>query len=470
MMIKEAFRDDKHFLLAKIQTRSTSQINGAFTVHSHSHFFNAYGIMKLIFKKRRDEIVGRFHHNHPMSAKNPLTNNLIIGEVEFFLFKNPYLTRPAEGRYPQGQTLSLDGVKGEFMGTDFNYLYSENMRKIVDENCLDANRGLLSLDEYNDPYQNSDWAPFLQDRNNMNDLQFQNEIQEIIQSSFINSNKFYIHGGLACIYFLAGISTFLAGLASFFEKVDDDDSSSTDNSDDLKLDYFTIILPLIVFIFDCDMRRVYRRKEKSLFLLIKAILWVFFYALLGLATRENEGVGSLASHNDLIRLANFMFLIWPCVAVIYSYCLTKFLSISEPLVAVEGGADNVDNEDQIRRFENLLNDRANQVESRQQQFDEMNFGGVAGEEVVIIDAGLFGDNRVVAEQQQQPQMITQQNESRGEIQQQEIYISANESPALPVPEQEINHSFLHNQNAAAHREQANIIKSNRQQYDDYDQV
>lgn len=151
----------------------------------------------------------------------------------------------------------------------------------------------------------------------------------------------------------------MAGLASFFEKVDDDDSSSTDNSDDLKLDYFTIILPLIVFIFDCDMRRVYRRKEKSLFLLIKVILWVFFYVLLGLATRENEGAGTLASHNDLIRLANFMFLIWPCIAVIYSYCLTKFLSISEPLVAVEGGVENADNEDQIRRFENLLNDRAN---------------------------------------------------------------------------------------------------------------
>jgi hypothetical protein len=61
------------------------------------------------------------------------------------------------------------------MGTDFNYLYSEDLRKQVDENCLEANKGLLSLDEYNDPYQNSDWAPFLMDRNNggnMNDLQF----------------------------------------------------------------------------------------------------------------------------------------------------------------------------------------------------------------------------------------------------------------------------------------------------------
>jgi hypothetical protein len=96
--------------------------------------------------------------------------------VEFYIFKNPYLSKPIEGRYPQEKTLSLEGVKGEFMGTDFNYLYSDEMRKILDENCLEANKGLLVFDEYQDPYQNSDWAPFLQDRNNMNDIQFQNEI------------------------------------------------------------------------------------------------------------------------------------------------------------------------------------------------------------------------------------------------------------------------------------------------------
>ena len=57
MMIKEAFRGDKHFILAKIKTRSQTSY-----VQSHSHLFNAYGIMRLIFKKRRGEIVGRFHH------------------------------------------------------------------------------------------------------------------------------------------------------------------------------------------------------------------------------------------------------------------------------------------------------------------------------------------------------------------------------------------------------------------------
>lgn len=71
MQIKESFRDDKNFIIAKIKTRTlTSQAT------SHSHFFNAYGILRVIFKKRREEIVGRFHHQYPMAAKNPLTNNV----------------------------------------------------------------------------------------------------------------------------------------------------------------------------------------------------------------------------------------------------------------------------------------------------------------------------------------------------------------------------------------------------------
>ena len=39
-----------------------------------SHFFNAYGILKLLFKKRENEFVGRFHERFPITAKNPITN------------------------------------------------------------------------------------------------------------------------------------------------------------------------------------------------------------------------------------------------------------------------------------------------------------------------------------------------------------------------------------------------------------
>lgn len=44
-------------------------------MQTHSHFFSAYGILKLIFKKKGEHgFVGRFHAKFPISARNPITN------------------------------------------------------------------------------------------------------------------------------------------------------------------------------------------------------------------------------------------------------------------------------------------------------------------------------------------------------------------------------------------------------------
>lgn len=83
------------------------------------------------------------------------------------------------------------------------------------------------------------------------------------------------------------------------------------------------MLPIIVFIFDFDMRRVYRKREKYLFVLLKLIFWAFFYTILGFASSEDFSLGALASHKDLHKFTNFMFLVWPCVGAAYSYCLTR---------------------------------------------------------------------------------------------------------------------------------------------------
>jgi hypothetical protein len=94
-----------------------------------SNHFNVYSIIKLLFKKRGDELVGRFDPEYSLSPQNPLTNNRIIGEVEFFFVENPYLKIfPAEARYPVGQTLSLKGVKATFIGSDYNFQHSEFLR------------------------------------------------------------------------------------------------------------------------------------------------------------------------------------------------------------------------------------------------------------------------------------------------------------------------------------------------------
>lgn len=68
-----------------------------------SNHFNLYSIIKLILRKKGDEFINRFHHELSISALNPLTNNRIIGEVEFYLIENVFLKiEPKEERYPEG--------------------------------------------------------------------------------------------------------------------------------------------------------------------------------------------------------------------------------------------------------------------------------------------------------------------------------------------------------------------------------
>lgn len=66
----------------------------------------------------------------------------------------------------------------------------------------------------------------------------------------MHSEQFYFHGGLACVYFLAGVSTLLSGLSEFFNKQE---------GTNYTYDHWTIILPIAAMVYDCDLRRVYRR-------------------------------------------------------------------------------------------------------------------------------------------------------------------------------------------------------------------
>ena len=107
--------------------------------------------MKIIFKKKDGEYVGRFHQKHPITAGNPLTNSRIVGEVLFFKVENPYLSIEGEKeeRYPKGKSLSLKGTKAEFIGSDFTFINSEPLRRTIFSNCTEENReSYLKFHEY----------------------------------------------------------------------------------------------------------------------------------------------------------------------------------------------------------------------------------------------------------------------------------------------------------------------------------
>ena len=77
-----------------------------------------------IFKKNRDNYVGRFDAKNPISAKLPNSSDLIINEVQFFKIKNCALSKE-----------DPPNLKAEFFGTDYNFLHSEAMRTEMLINC-----------------------------------------------------------------------------------------------------------------------------------------------------------------------------------------------------------------------------------------------------------------------------------------------------------------------------------------------
>ena len=85
-MIKEAFRDDKNFIVARIKSRGNDKfldesqenvencdVYKSFQILKNEgsiicNHFNLYSIIKLIFHKRGDDYIGRFHPDYLISV------------------------------------------------------------------------------------------------------------------------------------------------------------------------------------------------------------------------------------------------------------------------------------------------------------------------------------------------------------------------------------------------------------------
>ena len=57
----------------------------------------------------------------PLTVKNPLNNEIIVGEVEFYLVKNN----------------GSEQMNAEFIGTDYNYACSNDFRKMFLEHSIE---------------------------------------------------------------------------------------------------------------------------------------------------------------------------------------------------------------------------------------------------------------------------------------------------------------------------------------------
>ena len=188
--------------------------------------------MKLLFKKRGNEFIGRFHENFPITVKNPITNCRIIGEVEFYKVTNhkteqreqldraqqtsqnsvapPEIVSPDKpaGSASQTKTPNLDEkgsdspskqqlliksiqllnlgeeaqtpklLTGQFFGTDFNFLYSEEMQRALAQNCLSTNwASLMNFAQHSGGQIHEDIGQFV---NGNLQLDFDQHINEIV--------------------------------------------------------------------------------------------------------------------------------------------------------------------------------------------------------------------------------------------------------------------------------------------------
>lgn len=119
----------KGVIIGRMQTRDRVNYQRSFY-----HHFYAPNLVKLLFKtpmlfainnaSEEEPLISRYHSSMPLTVRNPLNNEIIVGEVEFYLLKP---NNSGGGQY-----------RAQFIGTDFNYAYSNDFRKIFLENSIET--------------------------------------------------------------------------------------------------------------------------------------------------------------------------------------------------------------------------------------------------------------------------------------------------------------------------------------------
>ena len=130
------------------------------------------------------------------------------------------------------------------------------------------------------------------------------DIRGLVYQAFLHSNKFLLHGFLACIYFLILTVTAWQGVTSILEN-----RVRTETGHN----WIAYLPGIPIFVFDFEIRRMYKRKEKWWSFLIKTVAWINYYATI---------IGSeFAFSYQLIHLTNLYLMFYPVFGFVYSFLL-----------------------------------------------------------------------------------------------------------------------------------------------------
>jgi hypothetical protein len=96
--------NDGNLIIARVQTRDKRNFR-----KKYFHYFYAPNLIKILFSTFSTILRSRYHNEFPITSKNPLTNNAIVGEVEFYTYKS-------------GDSHAV------YFGSDFNYANQKAFR------------------------------------------------------------------------------------------------------------------------------------------------------------------------------------------------------------------------------------------------------------------------------------------------------------------------------------------------------
>ena len=170
LMIKEAFRNGKEFVCAKVSSRvgeigqgeeQEAQDSGCRDQNKHAseaislvdeckkffpregsqltcNYYNAFSILNAVVRRRDGQLVGRFEQDNGMTVLDPITGNRIYGEIELFIIENPF--KEDKDVLASGKPISLNGLSGSFIGTDHTFLHSSKLQDTIMSQCIEQNK------------------------------------------------------------------------------------------------------------------------------------------------------------------------------------------------------------------------------------------------------------------------------------------------------------------------------------------
>jgi hypothetical protein len=188
-LLAESSGAKKGLIIARVKTRSNVDFRKKFY-----HYFYAANLIQLLVKpnlsfldtilqqnnqsihkedNKKHILRSRYHMDFPMTVKNPLTNQIIVGEVEFYLVQLKEIQEKTNKKnLPEDGSFNLNAY---YIGSDYTYAYSQQFRdNVFRDNTLDENllvgvnprpvvlerpQGLPADDQGNNAIQNGDDLP-----------------------------------------------------------------------------------------------------------------------------------------------------------------------------------------------------------------------------------------------------------------------------------------------------------------------